>query len=377
MKTFTCTFAMFFLIAMPVFLAAQNSITLNGEKILAKDFVDKTGSPWNKLGYGNDENLYRSPFFGQKNAIKFEATSVTEIGYKRLGYLCPQARRGVNVVDYNAPSEFLPLFNNGSNEDSWDDLIFGYFSNHLVDVKPEFVTLWNSPQYVTNKAKKALLLRAENKDIREHLYSLFIQVESVSDYTQKTKKETELNAQIKADIKADLDQYFKNNSINNETANKIKSETRVTIDNKLTNNNVAEIKYYRLKLNGDFLSLIQKYAKFICEKKAANQALVGFENDFYKRYMIPDKVFLITNLQYVSYKIDKTRKNNAVTSIVEDINATLAKNQIPGLDVSFGAKITYKIDKQVDKDFKSSGGYILQIAENDQVGAITGDCSKL
>lgn len=90
--------------------------------------------------------------------------------------------------------------------------------------------------------------------------------------------------------------------------------------------------------------------------------------------MNKEKVFLISNLQYISYKIDKTKITNLITEISQDIDASLAKNQIKGLEPSFSANVTIKINKEISEDFKSEGGYIMQIAESGQFGQINSEC---
>lgn len=376
MKTLIIKLTLCLLIFDAILISAQNSIILNSEKIRTRNFLVTTGNPLNRMKYQKFENLYTSPFFGQDNATKIYGSNISEIAFSRLGYLCSQAKRGRYLIDYYSPSEFLPLFRTTQSNDSWDQLIFDYFTTHPDGISVDFMKLWNSPAYSSNQAKRNLLSMESSKESREQLYRKLIEEESISEYKQKTKKETDLDISIKLDIETDLNQYLKNKSVDNETANKIKADVGVKIESKLTDNNLIEIKYYRLKLNGTFLSLIKDYGKMICKKNTDKIPLVAFEKKFYEEYMIPKKVFLITNMQYISYKINRERTKNTISSIIADINGELSKNQIPALDASFGLKVQLKVTKQLDQDFKADGGYLLQIAENAKVGQIDKNCSN-
>ncbi|WP_449386752.1 hypothetical protein [Chryseobacterium lineare] len=373
MKNLFYALTLLLLLSIPIDLSAQNSIKINGERILTKDFLADDGNYFNRMAYNRD-NLYISPFFGQENPIKLKESSLTEVAYSVLGYLCPEADRGLNVIDYKSPSEFLPLYSTKRSDENWDKLIFNYFTDHSDDIPEEFMQKWNSSQFSSTQMKRELLMKPENKAIKDLFFSKFLDEENTAEYSQKTKKEIKMNLKIEADIRADLDKYLKSISADNQKANTIKAEAQISIDKKLKNNNNIEIKYYRVKLNGTFYNLVNKFAENICEKKNKSLELSNFEKDFYKRYMDVYRVFLITHMQYISYKFDKTKVTNVVNSIVMDIDASMKNLQMQGLEVDFGVNLNYKVEKETNSVYKSNGGYILQIAENAQVGSIDGKC---
>lgn len=374
-STLLFIFTLAMISVLPTESFSQNYIKINGEKIQTKSFyVNKTGSYLTTMAYGKEDNLSSSPFFGQKNAQKIKGESENEIGYAILGFLCPEARKGSYIIDYKANREFIPLLNTSKSEDSWDALIFDYFTYHHDDVDTKFMELWNSDEYASNQAKRMLLSKKENREIRNLLFGKFIEEVSVADYKQQVKKEKDINLKLEAIVEADLNEYLKTISLTKEKANAVKSETKINIQKKLNAGNLIEIKYYNLRLNGTFLDIVKKYARLICDKRLKNESLVGFEKEFYNEYMNRDNVFLISNMQYISYKIDKTKITNIISSITQDINASLEKNLLPGLTPSFSTNLSVKVKKEMNEDFKSEGGYVLQIAESDQLGRIDANC---